>query len=152
MTATTISPPDAVSSRSRAAAFGASAIACRSSTIVVALLGALVSIGAAAQPADFAPVTDAMLQDPDPADWLVWRRTLDHWGYSPLEEIDRSNVRNLRLVWVRPLYDGVQEGTPLVYDGVMYFPHPNDITQAIDAATGDLIWEYRRPAPSDVGD
>ena len=31
---------------------------------------------------DFVPVTDAMLQDPDPADWLMWRRTLDSWGYS----------------------------------------------------------------------
>ena len=51
-----------------------------------------------------------------------------------------------------PIYQGVQEGTPLVYDGVMYFPHPNDVTQAIDATTGDLIWEYRRPAPDDVGD
>ena len=32
------------------------------------------------------PVTDAMLQDPDPADWLMWRRTLDSWGYSPLDQ------------------------------------------------------------------
>jgi len=119
---------------------------------VAALLGALICLTASAQQSDFVPVTDETLQNPDPADWLVWRRTLNHWGYSPLDQINRRNVHELRLVWTRPLYQGVQEGTPLVYDGVMYFPHPNDITQAIDAVTGDLIWEYRRPAPSDVND
>ena len=36
---------------------------------------------AAAQDAPFEPVTDAMLLDPDPADWLHWRRTLDGWGF-----------------------------------------------------------------------
>ena len=47
-------------------------------------------------------------------------------------------------MWTRPLGAGDQEGTPLVHDGVMFFPNPNDITQAFDAATGDLLWEYRR--------
>ncbi|MGW8370395.1 MAG: outer membrane protein assembly factor BamB family protein, partial [Gammaproteobacteria bacterium] len=54
--------------------------------------------------------------------------------------------------WTRALLPGDQEGTPLVYDGTMFFPNPNDITQAINAATGDLIWEYRRGVPDDVGD
>lgn len=101
---------------------------------------------------DFVPVTDAMLEDPDPANWMMWRRTLDSWGYSPLDQIDRDNVRELRLVWSRPLADGIQEGTPLVYEGVMFFPNPNDITQAMDAATGDLIWEYARNLPPDLGE
>jgi alcohol dehydrogenase (cytochrome c) len=55
-------------------------------------------------------------------------------------------------VWTRPLAVGVQEGTPLVHDGVMFFPNPNDLTQAFDAATGDLIWEYRRPVQPDNND
>ena len=93
---------------------------------------------------DFTPVTDAMLQDPDPADWLMWRRTLNSWGFSPLDQIDRTNVASLRMVWTRPLGPGLQQGTPLVYDGAMYMPNPRDIIQAIDAATGDLIWEHRR--------
>jgi len=117
---------------------------------------ALLTTGAAldAQPLieDFVPVTDAMLQDPDPADWLMWRRTLNNWGYSPLDEITTRNVNQLQLVWTRELAPGDQEGTPLVYDGIMFFPNPNDITQAIDAATGDPIWEYRRGVPSDVGE
>ncbi len=107
---------------------------------------------ASAQQRTLRPVTDAMLQNPDAADWLSWRRTLNHWGYSPLEQVNKRNVAQLRLVWTRPLAQGVQEGTPLVHDGVMFFPNPNDITQAIDAATGDLIWEYRRPVQDDNND
>ena len=67
---------------------------------------------------DLSPVTDAMLANPDPADWPMWRRTLDNWGYSPLDQIDRRNVEQLRLVWSRPLAEGDQEGTPLVHDGI----------------------------------
>ena len=119
---------------------------------IVSLLGALLCIQAAAQDREFVPVTDEMLQNPDPADWLTWRRTLDHWAYSPLDQIDRDNVSQLRLVWTRPLTTGIQEGTPLIYDGVMYFPNPEDFTQALDAATGDLIWEYRRSYPDDIND
>ena len=100
---------------------------------------------------DFTPVTDEMLQNPDADDWLSWRRTLNHWGYSPLDQITTRNVDGLQLVWTRPVHPGDQEGTPLIYDGIMFFPHPNDITQAIDAASGDLIWEYRRGVPADVG-
>ena len=106
---------------------------------------------AQAPSADFVPVTDAMLQAPAPGDWLMWRRTLDGWGYSPLDQIDRTNAGDLRLVWSRALRPGGrQQGTPLIYDGVMYMPNPSDVIQAIDAATGDLIWEYQRPLPDDA--
>jgi len=102
---------------------------------------------------NFIPVTDAMLQDPSPADWLMWRRTLDSWGYSPLDQVNRENVANLRMVWSRALNQpGRQQGTPLVYDGVMYMPNPKDVIQAINAVTGDLIWEYRRNRPDDLAD
>ena len=98
------------------------------------------------------PVTEAMLQNPDPGDWLSWRRTRNHWAYSPLDQVSKRNVAQLRLVRTRPLGQGVQEGTPLVHDGVMFFPNPSDLTQAIDGVTGDLIWEYRRTYPEDLGD
>ena len=105
-----------------------------------------------AQQEDFVPVTDAMLQDPDPADWLMWRRTLDGLGYSPLDTITRDNVGDLRMVWSRALMPGTQEGTPLAYDGMLYMPNPRDIIQAIDAVTGDLVWEHRREIPDDLED
>ena len=124
-----------------------------SSLVALALLAPAAFLPAAAQDAaDFVPVTDAMLQDPDPADWLMWRRTLDTWGYSPLDQIDRGNVGDLRMVWTRALGPGLQQGTPLVYDGVLYMPNPRDVIQAIDAVTGDLIWEYRRDRPDDLAE
>ena len=109
--------------------------------VVVVLLGCAT---AGAQARNLAPVTDAMLQDPDPADWLNWRRTLDGWGYSPLDQIDRENVQQLQLVWGWQLGPGLSQAAPLVHDGVMFIPSPRNIVQAVDAASGDRIWEYRR--------
>ena len=62
-----------------------------------------------------APVSDTMLENPDPADWLMWRRTLNSWGYSPLNQINKSNVGPLRMVWTRGMTAGIQEATPLVH-------------------------------------
>lgn len=117
-----------------------------------AILACALIAQAVGQTAPFEPVTDAMIQDPDPADWLSWRRTLDSWGYSPLDEIDRDNVGQLRMVWARPLPDGHQEGTPLVHNGVLYFPGPGDNIQAIDARSGEVLWQHRREIPDDVGE
>jgi PQQ-dependent dehydrogenase (methanol/ethanol family) len=108
------------------------------------------AVGQTAAP--FEPVTDAMIQRPDPKDWLSWRRTLDTWGYSPLDRITRENVGQLRLVWARPLPPGHQEGTPLVHNGVLYFPGPSDNVQAIDAKSGVVLWQHRRELPADIGD
>jgi alcohol dehydrogenase (cytochrome c) len=106
--------------------------------------------GVDADETKFVPVTDQMLQDPDPGDWLSWRRTLDGWGYSPLAQINKNNVASLRMVWTRSLHAGSQTATPLAYDGVLYMPNPNDVIQAIEGATGDLVWEHRRAIPDDA--
>jgi alcohol dehydrogenase (cytochrome c) len=98
----------------------------------------------AAEVKEFRPVTEAMLRNPAPGDWLNWRRTDSAWGYSPLEQINKQNVQQLQLAWSWSMDDsGAQEAAPLVYDGVMYLPNPRGVIQALDAATGDLIWEYR---------
>lgn len=100
---------------------------------------------------DFVPVTDAMLRDPDPADWLMVHRTYDFQAFSPLDQIARDNVDDLRLVWMRAMDEGPQQIRPLVYDGVMYIANPNgDHLQALDATTGDLIWDYERDWPTDL--
>ena len=113
---------------------------------VVAVMLATVTSGGGVQAQEraFEPVTDAMLQDPDPADWLNWRRTLDGWGYSPLDQIDRENAHRLQLAWAWQMGEGVNQPTPLVHDGVMFLPNPDNVVQAVDAVTGDRIWEYRR--------
>lgn len=89
-------------------------------------------------------MTDDILENPDPADWLHWRRTLDAWGYSPLDQINKNNVNSLQLVWSIPLRPGLSQPTPLVYNGVMYIPNPLGIVQAVSATTGNRIWEYRK--------
>ena len=58
--------------------------------VLIAVL--LASFWAHAQVKDFRPVTEAMLRNPAPGDWLNWRRTDNAWGYSPLDQINRQNV------------------------------------------------------------
>ena len=96
------------------------------------------------------PVTDALLRQPPAADWLNWRRTLDSHGYSPLDEVTRDNVGTLQLAWVLAMRDGSNQATPLVHDGVMFLVSPQNVVQALDAATGEVIWEYRSALPDDV--
>jgi PQQ-dependent dehydrogenase (methanol/ethanol family) len=114
------------------------------STAVAFLIG---DLWLGAQVKDFRPVTEAMLRNPAAGDWLNWRRTDNAWGYSPLDQINRQNVQQLQLAWSWSMDDtGAQEAVPLVYNGVMYLPNPKGVIQALDAATGDLIWEYRPEA------
>ena len=122
----------------------------------ISILVMLGSLWLVAQVKDFRPVTEAMLRNPAPGDWLNWRRTDNAWGFSPLDQINRQNVHQLQLVWSWAMDDsGAQESAPLVYDGVMYLPNPRGVIQALDGATGDLIWEYRpgaqTPAPAPGG-
>ena len=96
------------------------------------------------------PVTDALLQDPPPGDWLNWRRTRNSHGYSPLNQVTRDNVDELQLAWVLAVREGNNQTTPLVHDGVMFLANPGSVVQAIDALTGDVIWVYRSPLPEDA--
>ena len=91
---------------------------------------------------DFVPVTDEMLRDPDPADWPMIRRDYSAHSYSPLDQIDRGNVGNLRLEWIWNMHEGSSEPAPLVYGGVIYLINPGNVIQALDGRTGDLIWEH----------
>jgi alcohol dehydrogenase (cytochrome c) len=96
-----------------------------------------------AQVKDFTPVTEAMLLNPQAADWPNWRRTVDGWGYSPLTQINKQNVHQLQLAWSWAMRPGQNQPTPLVVNGVMYLPNPGGGVQALDAATGELLWEYQ---------
>jgi alcohol dehydrogenase (cytochrome c) len=98
-----------------------------------------------AQVKNYAPVTDEMLRNPSPNDWLMYSRTYDAFRDSPLAQINTKNVKDLRMAWVRGLEDGTTETIPLVHDGVMYVIAPGGYVDALDATNGDLIWEYKRP-------
>ncbi len=94
----------------------------------------------------FRPLTQAMLNDPDPADWLMWRGGYANGGYSPLDQITRDNVSEIRLAWSWAFAPAGRGSTgmqvePVVYDGVMYIRHANERYSAHDATTGDIIWE-----------
>src|SRR5581483_2145800 len=96
------------------------------------------------------PVTDALLMHPPESDWLTWRRTYDDWGFSPLKQINRRNAGELRLAWSWSLPPGPNEMTPLVHDGVLFVFGYGDKVQALDAGTGDLLWQYSRQLPQGV--
>jgi len=115
----------------------------RGAIVVVGLL-VVATLGTFAQVGTFRPVTDEMLRNPSPSDWLQSRRTYDGWSYSPLDQINQQNVGQLQLAWSWAMQPGNQQTTPLVYNGVMYLANPGSTVQALDAATGDLLWEYRR--------
>ena len=100
---------------------------------------------------DFVSVTQDMLLKPSPDDWMMFSRTYDAQRFSPLTQVNKQNVGQLRMAWTRGLAAGGQETTPIVYRGVMYVVTPAATVQALDATTGDLIWEYKRPGASGGG-
>jgi alcohol dehydrogenase (cytochrome c) len=122
----------------------------QSHALLAALLSTVLATGAFAQTKDFKPVTADMLQNPDPADWLMISRTYDEQRFSPLDQINKSNVANLRMAFARGLPPGSQESTPIEYNGVLYMIEPGANLLAVDATNGDTIWEYKRDYPKDL--
>jgi alcohol dehydrogenase (cytochrome c) len=96
------------------------------------------------------PVTDTLLANVPDGEWLTWRRAHDATGFSPLRAINRDNVRKLRSAWTWSLPNGPNEATPLFHDGVLFVHAYGDKVQALDAASGDLLWQYSRRLPRDV--
>ncbi|HWN40116.1 MAG TPA: PQQ-binding-like beta-propeller repeat protein, partial [Gammaproteobacteria bacterium] len=91
----------------------------------------------------FTPVTDAMLRGPAAADWLMLRHDYSATSYSPLAQITPENAHQLRLAWIWPMRDGgTNQPAPVVHDGTLYLANTGGIMQALDAKTGDLIWEH----------
>src|SRR3984957_12336493 len=108
----------------------------------------LTPIPSAAQVKNFVPVTQEMLLNPSPDDWLMYSRTYDAQRYSPLKQITRANVGQLRMAWTRGMGNGTTESIPIVHNGVMYVVEPGALVAALDATNGDLLWEYKRKLPN----
>jgi alcohol dehydrogenase (cytochrome c) len=117
----------------------------RKVALVLTVTLAAFALEPAAQAPSFVPVTPQMLENPSPNDWLMYSRTYDAQRFSPLQQINKENVGRLRLAWSRSMPPGQTETIPLVYNGVMYTITPAGTIQALDGASGDLIWEYKRP-------
>jgi len=119
---------------------------------VTSIALAAIATAAVAQVRNFAPVTQAMLLNPSPDDWLMYSRTYDAQRYSPLNQINKQNVGRITQAWTKPLAAGPIEIIPIVHGGVMYVAVPVQVdgmtrtaVQALDATNGNLIWEYMRP-------
>ena len=119
------------------------------------LLGALICVAGLSQQSALAqsegqalldsltPVTDAMLQNPPAEDWLMWRRTWDAYGFSPLDQINTDNVAGLGEAFRVPLEPGSSTPTPLVHDGVLFLLDANNTLFALDGSSGETLWHYQ---------
>lgn len=100
---------------------------------------------------NYQPVSDERLQNPEPGNWLMYRRTYDGSGYSPLDKINTENVKDLVPLW--SFSTGVVEGhqsPPIVNNGVMFVSTPQAQVIAIDAQSGEQLWRYKRELPEEL--
>lgn len=80
----------------------------------------------------------------DPDNWPQYHRSYNAWRFSPLEKINKSNVKDLKVAWIHQpgtITHGLQ-ATPIVIDGVMYSIAADNNVFALNAATGEIIWRY----------
>jgi len=90
-------------------------------------------------------ITDAALKnaEKDPDNWLLFGRTYDNQRYSPLSQVNTSNVSKLKPVAIiQTGLIGSLEGSPIVANGVLYISTVSDHVQAFDAVTGHIMWTY----------
>ncbi len=105
------------------------------------------------QPAEreWEPITEERLLNPEDGDWLSYRRTYDVTGFSPLDQIDRDNVADLRLVWAWSMRDNSRwVPTPIVANGLMYVSEGSGRVTAFDVKSGDVAWVHTRSYPEDI--
>lgn len=119
--------------------------------LIVTILATIPSIVLAQEEPVYQPVTDAELLNPPPEDWLMYRRTYNGWGFSPLDQITTENVSDLRPLWsfATGLLDG-HESPPIVNDGAMFITTPQNNVLALNATTGDMRWRYVRVLPEEL--
>ena len=99
----------------------------------------------------YTPVTAERLKKPEDGNWLMFRRSYDGWGYSPLADITPENVGRLQPVW--SFATGQIEGhqaPPIVNNGVMFAATPGNQLLALEAKSGKVLWRYKRPFPEDM--
>ena len=109
------------------------------------------SVATAQPPAEWEPVTADRLLNPEDGDWMSYRRTYDVTGFSPLDQIDRTNVSDLRLVWAYSMRDGSGwVPTPVVANGLMYVAEGSGRVTAFDVVSGDVAWMHQRSYPEDI--
>ena len=126
----------------------------RVSTVIALVLAALVMPASSSGQTEsrvWTEITAERLLHPEDGDWLNYRRTYDVQGFSPLDQIDRTNVRSLIPVWTYSFEENDRwSPTPVVASGIMYVAEGGGRVTAMDAVTGDVVWVYEREYPDDV--
>src|SRR5260370_8508537 len=109
-----------------------------------ALCAALLSAQPAlAQTTTYPTVTDARLEHPEAGDWLMYRRTYDGSGFSPLKQITSSNVSHLTLAWSMSTdLLGAHETTAIVNHGRMFITNPHTNLMCSAAQPRHPLWPY----------
>ena len=101
--------------------------------------------------AEWEPITEDRLLNPEDGDWMNYRRTYDVTGFSPLDQINRDNVDDLRLVWAWSVRDNSRwVPTPIVANGLMYVAEGSGRVIAFDVVSGDVAWVHTRSYPEDI--
>ena len=123
--------------------------------VLVCLVGVLVIQAGAArgqsQDQTWEPITEERLLNPEDGDWMNYRRTYDVTGFSPLDQINRDNVGELRLVWAWSMRDNSRwVPTPIVANGLMYVAEGSGRVTAFDVVSGDVAWVHTRSYPEDI--
>ena len=86
---------------------------------------------------------------PRPGDWLTYNGNDSGNRFSPLKQINTSNVSSLKVKWIFPMQAFGLETTPLAADGVLYVTGPNQV-YALDAFNGAPLWHYSRPPSAET--
>ena len=116
-----------------------------------AILVAGTAAGAQTELPEWEPITQERLLNPEDGDWLSYRRTYDVFGFSPLDQINRTNVQDLRLVWAYSMRDNSRwVPTPIVANGLMYVAEGSGRVVAFDVVSGDVAWIHERSYPEDI--
>ena len=123
--------------------------------VLVCLVGVLVmqagAVGGQSQDQAWEPITEERLLNPEDGDWMSYRRTYDVTGFSPLDQINRDTVGELRLVWAWSMRDGSRwVPTPIVANGLMYVSEGSGRVTAFDVVSGDVAWVHTRSYPEDI--
>jgi quinohemoprotein ethanol dehydrogenase len=127
--------------------------AIRKVAIATVCAASLIALGCDAERTDIRRIGDAEIADETRAhDWLSYGRTHSEQRYSPLNDISLGTVDRLGVAWYLDLPNDVGlVSTPLIVDGVLYFTGTMNLIRAVDASSGEVLWQYDPRVAAHIG-
>ena len=88
----------------------------------------------------------------EPENWMSHGRTYDEQRFSPLNQINPENIKDLGIAWhFTTDTNRGHEASPIVIDGVMFISSAWSMVYALDATSGELLWKYDPKVPKEWG-